>query len=169
MAVELPKLSARASIVQDAPGQPAIPAHYDFIELFNKFSQTVQDQLNTINSILAAISWPVNVTIQGVADGATAKVTISAHTRVSLTVAVSLDAGEVTGLAYATLYYISYDDPTRAGGAVTYMAYTDVLDAFASVDNPYRLNVGSVTTPATSGDPPTDGTPAGPPGDQQPV
>jgi len=169
MAVELPKLSARASIVQDSPGQPTIPAHYDFIELFNKLSQTTQDQLNQINSILAAISWPVGVTIQGVADGATAKITISAHTRVSLTNAVSLDAGEVTGLAYATLYYVYYDDQNRTGGAVTYQASTDILDAFASVDNPYRLNVGSVTTPATSGDPPTDGTPAGPPGDTQPV
>jgi len=169
MAVELPKLSARASIVQDSPGQPPVPAHYEFIELFNKFSQTVQDQLNEILATQAAISWPYGLTISGVADGATAKITLTAHTRVSLSTAVAVDAGEVTGLAYATLYYVYYDDEARAGGAVTYQATTDQLDAFASVDFPYRLFVGSVTTPATSGDPPTDGTPAGPPGDTQPV
>lgn len=169
MAVELPKLSARASIVQDSPGQPSIPAHYDFIELFNKLSQTTQDQLNQILSLIAAISWPYGLAIQGVADGLTAKITLSAHTRVSLSTAVSVDAGEVTGVAYATLYYVYYDDPSRAGGAVDYEATTVQVDAFASTAFPYRLFVGSVTAPATSGDPPTDGTPANPPGDSQPV
>ncbi len=167
--VDLPRLSSSAPITQDGPGKPGLEPHYNYVEFFNRLIGSIEGELNQINSLIAAISWPYGLTIHGVADGATAKITRSAHTRVSLSTAVAVDGGEVTGLAYATLYYVFYDDPSRAGGAVTYDATTVQLDAFASTDNPYRLFVGSVTTPATSGDPPTDGTPAGPPGDTQPV
>ncbi len=167
--VDLPRLSASAPITQDGPGKPGLEPHYNYVEFFNRLIQSIEDQLNDINALLGAISWPDGLTIQGVADGATAKITLSDHTRVYLNLAVAVDAGEVLGVAYATQYYVYYDDPNRAGGTVNYLATTTKLDAFASATNPYRLYVGTVTTPATSGDPPTDGTPAQPPGDQQPV
>lgn len=98
-------------------------------------------------------SYPTGVTITGTDAGANVTVTISAHSRTyppSTTVSVS--AGSVTALAYSTLYYIYYDDPTRAGGAVTYAATTNQSTA-AQTGN--RHLVGSVATPAAAGAPNT--------------
>lgn len=98
-------------------------------------------------------SYPTGVTITATDAGTNATVAISAHNRTyppSTTVAVN--GGSVTALAYSTLYYIYYDDPSRAGGAVTYAATTSQSTA-AQTGN--RHLVGSVTTPAAAGAPNT--------------
>lgn len=170
MPLRLPRLSARANITQADALNKGQPADYNFIELFNQLSQQSEAQFNAINSTLAAISYPFGVTITAEAVDATfAKIVISDHSRIYLNLSVAVDGGEVAGVAYATDYWIYYDDPDRAGGAVTYFATTTQLDAFASAEHPDRLYVGSVLTPATETDPPTEGVPGRPPGDTQPV
>lgn len=89
------------------------------------------------------------VTITASDAGTDATITISGHTRIygnGNTVAVT--GGSLTGLAYSTYYYIYYIDPTRAGGAVTYIATTDSATA-AQVGDKHL--VGSVNTPANGG------------------
>jgi hypothetical protein len=100
-------------------------------------------------------------TLTGTDAGANATVTISAHTRVyGDGTSVSVNGGSVTGLAYSTLYYVYYDQPSRAGGAVTYAATTSEATA-AQTGN--RHLVGSVTTPAAAAGP-TAGDYVGAPG-----
>lgn len=94
------------------------------------------------------------LTLQGVDAGSNASITISAHTRVySDGTQVSVGANSLTGLAYSTVYYVYYDDPAFAGGAVSYVATTIQADA-AQVNG--RHLVGEVTTPAALG-PANDG------------
>lgn len=92
--------------------------------------------------------------------GADATVTISANTRYyGDGTSVAVNSGSVTGVAYgldAALIY--YDDPTRAGGAVTYHVTTDPLLATPTPMHPDRHYVGSVPTPSAL-DPPNVGTP----------
>lgn len=71
-------------------------------------------------------------------------ITIAAHTNNYDFGAVSYNAGSVTGLNHNTRYYVYADDPTFAGGAVTYLTTTDPTVITAS---PGRYYVGSVTTP----------------------
>ena len=54
-----------------------------------------------------------------------------------------------TGLPVDTTVSVAYDDPGRAGGVVTFAAYQDDADAFASAAHPGRHYVGFVTIPAT--------------------
>lgn len=61
---------------------------------------------------------------------------------------VSYNAGSITGLANSTLYYVYVDDPTFAGGAVTYVATTTAQNVVAGNG---RIFVGSITTAADGG------------------
>lgn len=92
--------------------------------------------------------------------GTDATVTVSANTRYyGDGTSVAVNSGSVTGVAYgldAALIY--YDDPTRAGGAVTYLVTTDPLLATPTPAHQNRHYVGSVPTPAAL-DPPNVGSP----------
>lgn len=95
-----------------------------------------------------ANSYVTGVTITATDAGANATINISAHTRYYADgTNVSVNGGSVTGLAYSTLYYIYYDQASRAGGAVTYQATTSEATAAQVGD---RHTVGSVTTPAAA-------------------
>lgn len=61
---------------------------------------------------------------------------------------VSLSSGVITGLLPNTIYHVYYDDPSYAGGAVTYFA--DTVQAVA-LDATGRFYVGSIKTPTTGG------------------
>jgi len=61
--------------------------------------------------------------------------------------AVSENSGSVTGLSYSTLYYVYFDDPTLAGGAVTYHATTTKTTA---INGAGRFFIGSILTPAAT-------------------
>jgi len=89
------------------------------------------------------------ITISAVDAGSNCTISISNHTRVyGDGVSVSVTGGSITGLAYSTLYYVYYDQASRAGGTVTYVA--TVVKASAAQVNDRHL-VGSVTTPAALG------------------
>lgn len=97
--------------------------------------------------------------------GASATITISAHTRVyGDGTSVAVNAGSVTGLAYSTSYWVIYNDPTRAGGAVVYTASPSVQGNGIPTGQHF---VGAVTTPAAAA-PPTTGNPVRPPGFAEP-
>ena len=58
---------------------------------------------------------------------------------------IAYNSGSITGLGFSTLYYVYTDDPTYAGGAVTYLATTNANNATA---NDGRYYLGKITTPA---------------------
>lgn len=81
--------------------------------------------------------------------GSDATIDVAAHTQfIGDATGVSYNAGSITGLAFSTQFYVFTDDPTFAGGAVTYQATTDVTDL--GKDNG-RYYVAVVTTPADGG------------------
>ncbi|WBO21985.1 hypothetical protein [Sphingomonas abietis] len=82
--------------------------------------------------------------------GVASTVSISAHNRIYQDKTVAVNAGSITGLALGTYYALFYDDPARAGGAVTYLASTDPDDALpATAAHPGRHYLGYITTPAS--------------------
>lgn len=83
--------------------------------------------------------------------GANATITIAAHTRkYNDATSVSVNGGSLTGRSYSTLYYIYYDQTSRAGGAVTYQSATNPNTALAGAAAG-RHYVGKITTPAAGG------------------
>lgn len=110
-----------------------------------------------------ANSYPSDVFLTGLDSGSSATVDISDHSRVyatNPTTTVAVQGGQVTGLAYNQRYYVYYDQPSRAGGVVTYEV-TTVATEIAQINN--RHSVGYVDTPAP-GQPDENGFPVAPPG-----
>lgn len=108
-----------------------------------------------------ASSGVTGLTMTATDAGADATITISGHTRIyGDGTSVSVTGGSVTGLAYSTGYYVYYDQASRLGGAVTYVATTSAATAAQTGD---RHSLGAVTTPAAAG-PPNDGNVNLPPG-----
>lgn len=121
-------------------------------------AQTTADDIAASNEI--GTSFVSGATITGTDAGADVTITISAHTRHypqpdGSTVDVAVNGGSLTGRAYSTLYYVYYDDPTHAGGAVSYASTTNDTTAAQLGD---RHLVGSVLTPAALGAPTGGGT-----------
>ena len=117
---------------------------------------------NITASSALANSYTTGQTPQATDAGASATITIPAHTRVygdGTSVAVS--GGAVTGLAYSTRYWVYYDQASRLGGAVTYLAAVTIQGNGAGA--PDRHFVGAVETPAALGAP-IDGFQVVPPG-----
>lgn len=122
-------------------------------------AQTAADDATAQTAI--ANSYVTGATVSATDAGASATINITAHTRFYADgTSVSVNAGSLTGRSYSTLYYIYYDQASRAGGAVTYQSTTTAADAAQLGD---RHVVGSVTTPAAAA-PDTDGGIIEPPG-----
>jgi hypothetical protein len=95
--------------------------------------------------------------------GASATITIAAHTRRygdGTTLAVA--GGSLTGKAYSTQYAVYYDDTTTANTTPTYVATTTLKDAQPNAVAG-RHYVDQITTPAAAA-PPTGGGGYRPPG-----
>jgi hypothetical protein len=60
---------------------------------------------------------------------------------------ISVSGGSIGLLSISTLYYVYYDDPNLAGGAVTFHASTTKTDA---INGSGRFFVGSILTPAAN-------------------
>ena len=91
-------------------------------------------------------SYVTGATLAGTDAGTNATITISGHTRYYADgTSVAVSGGSVTALSYSTDYYIYYDQPSRAGGSVTYQATTSIATAAQTGD---RHTVGKVSTPA---------------------
>jgi len=61
---------------------------------------------------------------------------------------IGINSGSITGLFHGPLYYIYYDDPTVAGGAVTFNA---TGSKEAAISGAGRFFVGSIVAPASGG------------------
>lgn len=122
-------------------------------------AQSAADEANSNTAITA--SYVTGLTLTATDAGTNATISISAHTRVyGDATSVSVNSGTITALAYSTAYFIYYDQPSRAGGAVTYQATTSITTAAQTGD---RHTVGRVTTPAAAA-PPNNGNGVEPPG-----
>jgi hypothetical protein len=90
--------------------------------------------------------------------GSDAAITVAGHTRkYGDATSVAVSGGSIGGLSFSTAYYVYYDDPSRAGGSVSFQATTNANDAAhnAAVG---RHFVGKVTTPADGGGSTSGGT-----------
>lgn len=113
-------------------------------------AQAAADQI--ANASALADSYVEGCTITSHAAAGT--ITISAHTRrYADGTSVSVNSGTLSSISYDIDAYIFYDQPSRAGGAVTYAYTTTPGDAVYSVAHPNRHYVGSVHTALSSGDP----------------
>lgn len=156
----LPRLEIRVPIV-DKDGRPTPQFQRLWQSLVEGQEATDAAQDATLELLNLVNSTPVGCSISAADVGSDATVTISGHTRYyGSGESVSVTGGTVTGQPFSTLLYVYYDDSTRAGGAVTYVATTSFATANPSEDFPNRHFVGNVTTPAnggaaTTGDPST--------------
>lgn len=106
----------------------------------------------TSSSELAS-SYVSGATITATDAGSDVTITISAHTRHypqadGTVTSVAVNGGSLTARAYTTTYWVYYDQPSRAGGVVTYASATSEATAAQVGD---RHTVGAVTTPAALG------------------
>jgi hypothetical protein len=120
-------------------------------------AQATADDITSANEL--ATSYVTGATITATDAGTDVTITVSAHTRHypqpdGSTIDVAVSGGSLTGRAYSTTYYVYYDDPSRAGGAVTYQTTTSEATAAQIGD---RHTVGGVSTPAAAGAPKTGG------------
>lgn len=86
----------------------------------------------------------------GLLQAADGEITIETHTRTytDLPSPISITGDTITGLVTGTFYHVYYDDPTRAGGGVTFVATTDAQEAATTAANPGRHYVGSIEASA---------------------
>lgn len=87
----------------------------------------------------------IGLSLTGTDAGSSATITVSGHTRVYGDGTTATLAGSaINSLSYNTKYYVYYLDPTRSGGAVTYIAST-TPSAAIQVGDVHSL--GEITTP----------------------
>jgi cell wall-associated NlpC family hydrolase len=122
-------------------------------------AQAAADTVTAESSL--ATSYATGLTIDAASTGI---VTISAHTRVyGNGDSVPVNGGSVnTGLTNPAVARIYYDQPSRAGGAVTYLSTTSITAAAQTGD---RHSVGAVEIPAAGTQ---AGNPVRPPGYAEP-
>lgn len=149
--VDLPGLAAAAQAAQDAADNANTAANN---------AQNATDAAKLASDLATSyVDDPALITATDA--GASVTISIAAHNRIygdGTSVAVS--AGSLPGLAYNTAYYVFYDDPTRAGGSVTYQSSINPQDAAQLGD---RHSVGFAPPLAPAAAPATGGGTA-PPG-----
>jgi hypothetical protein len=154
----IPALPWNIPIVDPKTGRPT-PG---FQRIWNNLRGTATTAQETAETAADGVTEVATLTSSGVTPnplsasdaGANASVSIANHTRVyGDGTTVSVIGGSVTALAYSTLYYVYYDQPSRAGGSVSYAVTTNEASAAQVGD---RHLVGTVTTPAAAA-PDTDG------------
>ena len=148
-----------AAIAAQAAADSAIAA----AAIASTAAVTAQSAADGANSVASLTNSGVTPNPLSATDaGANATIAVAAHTRIYGDGSTLAIAGPVniTGLAYSTLFYVYYDDPTRADTTPTYATTTSATTAAQTGD---RHLVGAVTTPAAAA-PPTTGNEVQPPG-----
>lgn len=97
-------------------------------------------------------------------EGTTYTVNIAPHQRHYLDPIQDIDvaAGSIEWPSAGDTVFVYYDDQALAGGSVTYTASINQAESIATLSNPYRHQVGSVTIPAVAGGS-SEGPPSYPP------
>ena len=109
----------------------------------NAQDQTFLPQVSAGNKLSVQNIVPLSSTV----SGTVATITIAAHTLQYGFGQTSYGSGSITGLVANTLYYVYANDPTYAGGAVTYVATTNPQTVTSA--NGYYF-VGSIITPLSA-------------------
>ena len=106
----------------------------------------IPDGTSTFGQTGSGLSYhPLSNPLTGHDAGANATINIAAFTmRTSSKGDISVSSGSITALSYGTGYYVYYDDPTLAGGSVTFNATTNKGTPLQGAG---RFYVGSITTP----------------------
>ncbi|NKI99579.1 phage tail protein [Novosphingobium sp. SG707] len=84
--------------------------------------------------------------------GSAVRISVADHNRVypdKTSALAGLTA--ITGISYATTYYLYYEDNSRAGGAPAIGATTNQALAIPSAAHPGRHSLGTIITPASGG------------------
>lgn len=124
-----------------ATDEQPIPANATITRSERKTDQTALPPVNVGGALTVVSSNPLSA-----ADvGATARITVAAHTRHYGHANVSYNSGSITGLAFTTKYYVYCYDPGLKGGVLTYFA---TATKTVVADNVNRIYVGDITTPA---------------------
>lgn len=145
--------AAHAAALVAGDAADAATAAADTANIAATSATTVATDAADANAI--ANSGTNGLTITSTDAGASITVTISSHTRVYADgSSVAVTGATLTGLSYSTSYYFYYNDPTHAGGAVTYHPTTNIADTIQSGD---VHSVGGVKTQAAAA-PPVTGT-----------
>lgn len=154
-----------------------IPLIIDALADLEAATQAAQDAADNANAAADAVtsesslvnSYPSNFTAPLISADNTGLVTIANHDRVygdstlNPTVAVTGDT-IATGEAAGTIVRVYYNDPTRAGGAVTYLFTVDPADPPVQGGNTHVI--GAVEIPAAGS---VDGGYVRPPGYTGPI
>lgn len=160
------QLTALKDAVNQLLALPEIQAALEDLDTATQAAQTAADAANAAAEATAAASslatsYVTGLTLSAQDAGASVTLTISNHTRVyGDGTSVAVTGGTITGVPYSTIARVFYDQPSRAGGSVTYQ-WTSSAETAAQTGN--RHSVGAVTTPAAL-DPPVSGNPIYPPG-----
>lgn len=128
----------------EAVDEQAIPASATVNRAEMVTNQTSLPPVNVAGALTVVSNNPLTATD----NGASAKITVAAHTRHFGHGNVSYNSGVITGLAFSSKYYVYCDDKGLRGGAMTYIATTSKTDV---ADNVNRVYVGEITTPADGG------------------
>jgi hypothetical protein len=137
-------VAAIAGLADSANAQAAADAANAAAEAANEAAVSITTTTELANS------YPEGAAISATDAGSDVTITITSHNRVYAGgTSVAVDGGTLTGLSYATDYWIAYDQASRAGGAVVYVAYTTTQGN--GVNNPDRHFVGALTTPEAGG------------------
>ena len=78
-------------------------------------------------------------------------VEVSAHSRVYADKTVAIEAKTIPGIPYGAVRYVYYDDPGRAGGAVSIAVTDSAAIAYWSADNPDRHVLVAISAPDGAG------------------
>lgn len=101
---------------------------------------------------LVSTSVPVDADpLDGLLTATDTQITIEAHSRRYNDRTVAVNGSTIGSLSPETFYHVYYDDPTRDGGAVTYVVTINSAIALTTSDNPGRHYVGSIGTDEVGG------------------
>lgn len=154
--------------VRENPALQKMPtSQIEWVHFMNELSKWVSDvdvngmftDERIMPQVLLSNAGSVQTTVPITAEdaGASVTVTVASHILQRKSGAVSYNSGTITGLSYSSTYYIYTDDPTFAGGSVTYLSTTDKADIVGAIG---RYFVGEVLTPAAA-EPSRSGGPGG--------
>ena len=140
-----------------AVGQFGVTGETSSAQTYLLWGASVVKVRNADNEVSDGTNWlrmPAPAAISGAATtslsngGTSTTITVGAGTYYLGNMVLSANAGTVNPGTYGGPFFIYFDDPGYAGGAVTYQYSTNLQDV---AKGPYRFYVGQITTASGSG------------------
>ena len=138
---ELAKFVLRVARLGDGSMQTSVGGT---ISGLGEMPGTVPTERSTVMSMVGNnASFQTASPLTSVDAGSSATINVASHLLVTPSGNIAYNSGAITGLLYGTNYYVYAEDPTYAGGAVTYLASTTPATVIGGVG---RYYVSSITT-----------------------